>query len=146
MPYTFAGLWAGDAFVDTNSGVPLRATQFSVLLQDGVTLATLYTDRTKQSAAPNPATTDNNGNGAFYADPGIYLITCLNNTITVEVSADANEPTLHGGLAQILRGTGTPVSTVSAPVGSIYLREDGGPGSTLYVKESGSGATGWAAK
>lgn len=46
----------------------------------------------------------------------------------------------------ILSGTGTPESAVTAPVGSIFLRTDGGANTTLYVKESGSGNTGWAAK
>jgi hypothetical protein len=46
----------------------------------------------------------------------------------------------------IRRGTGSPQSVVTAPVGSIYLRDDGGAGSTLYVKESGTGNTGWVAK
>lgn len=48
--------------------------------------------------------------------------------------------------ARILSGTGTPESAVTAPVGSIYLRTDGGAGTSFYVKESGSGNTGWAAK
>lgn len=42
-------------------------------------------------------------------------------------------------------GTGTPESAVSAPVGTMFLRTDGGAGTTLYVKESGTGNTGWAA-
>jgi hypothetical protein len=40
-------------------------------------------------------------------------------------------------------GTGTPEGNVAAPVGSIYLRSDGGAASSAYVKESGTGATGW---
>jgi hypothetical protein len=43
-------------------------------------------------------------------------------------------------------GTGTPEGAVTAPVGTAYLRTDGGAGTTLYVKESGTGNTGWAAK
>lgn len=43
-------------------------------------------------------------------------------------------------------GTGTPEGAVTAPVGSLYSRTDGGAGTTLYVKESGTGNTGWAAK
>jgi len=43
-------------------------------------------------------------------------------------------------------GTGTPESSVTAPVGSLYTRTDGGASTTLYVKESGSGNTGWIAK
>jgi hypothetical protein len=46
----------------------------------------------------------------------------------------------------IRRGTGSPQGVVTAPVGSIYLRTDGGAATTLYVKESGIGATGWVAK
>lgn len=42
-------------------------------------------------------------------------------------------------------GTGSPEGVLSAPVGSQYLRSDGGTGTTLYVKESGTGNTGWRA-
>lgn len=41
---------------------------------------------------------------------------------------------------------GTPEGAVTAPVGSIVTRSDGGANTTLYVKESGSGNTGWVAK
>jgi hypothetical protein len=44
------------------------------------------------------------------------------------------------------RGEGSPEGVVTAPVGSAYLRSDGGAGTTLYVKESGTGNTGWVAK
>lgn len=43
-------------------------------------------------------------------------------------------------------GKGSPETVVTANVGTIFLREDGGIGTTLYVKESGTGNTGWAAK
>lgn len=45
----------------------------------------------------------------------------------------------------IRTGTGSPESAVAAPVGSLFLRTDGGASTTLYVKESGSGSTGWKA-
>lgn len=41
-------------------------------------------------------------------------------------------------------GSGTPEGSVTAVVGSTYRRSDGGAGTTLYVKESGSGNTGWS--
>jgi hypothetical protein len=50
------------------------------------------------------------------------------------------------GSTQVLTGAGTPERAVTAPVGSMFLRTDGGAGTTLYVKESGTGNTGWAAK
>lgn len=44
-------------------------------------------------------------------------------------------------------GSGSPETVVTAVVGSIYLRRDGGANTTLYVKESGAGTnTGWIAK
>lgn len=46
----------------------------------------------------------------------------------------------------IYMGTGSPEGVVTANVGSIYLRTDGGTGTTLYSKESGTGNTGWGAR
>lgn len=43
-------------------------------------------------------------------------------------------------------GTGSPESVVTANVGSLYLRKDGGATTTLYVKTSGTGNTGWTGK
>jgi hypothetical protein len=47
---------------------------------------------------------------------------------------------------QILTGPGAPEGAVTAPVCSLYLRTNGGASTTFCVKESGSGATGWACK
>lgn len=52
---------------------------------------------------------------------------------------------LTAGLT-IRTGNGSPETVVTALVGSLYLRLDGGANTTLYVKESGSAATGWIAK
>jgi hypothetical protein len=43
-------------------------------------------------------------------------------------------------------GSGSPESVVTAPVGSLFTRTDGGAATTLYVKETGTGSTGWVAK
>ena len=43
-------------------------------------------------------------------------------------------------------GAGSPEGVVTASVGSLYTRTDGGLLSTLYVKESGAGNTGWVSK
>lgn len=40
-------------------------------------------------------------------------------------------------------GTGSPESAVIAPPGTLYLRSDGSTGTVLYVKEIGTGSTGW---
>lgn len=41
-------------------------------------------------------------------------------------------------------GAGSPEGAVTANRGSLYSRTDGGAGTTLYVKESGTGNTGWS--
>jgi hypothetical protein len=46
----------------------------------------------------------------------------------------------------VLTGSGSPEGVVTAVVGKLYTRTDGGAGTTLYVKESGTGNTGWVAK
>lgn len=47
----------------------------------------------------------------------------------------------------ILRtGSNTPEGVITAPIGSLFLRVNGGAVTTLYVKESGAGNTGWVAK
>ncbi|MFT9496603.1 pyocin knob domain-containing protein [Anaerosolibacter sp.] len=46
----------------------------------------------------------------------------------------------------IRSGSGSPEGVVTAPVGTLYRRTDGGVGTTFYVKESGTGNTGWVAK
>lgn len=43
-------------------------------------------------------------------------------------------------------GYGSPETVITAPVGTTYHRLDGGAGTTLYVKESGTGNTGWVGK
>lgn len=43
-------------------------------------------------------------------------------------------------------GNGSPEGVIIASVGALYTRKDGGAGTTLYVKESGTGNTGWVAK
>lgn len=46
----------------------------------------------------------------------------------------------------VLSGNGSPEGEVTARVGTLYRRLDGGAGTCLYVKESGTSNTGWVAK
>lgn len=62
---------------------------------------------------------------------------------------DVPDPVLREKLTPagyVFRGSGTPEAVVTAPIGSLFLRTDGSTNTTLYVKESGTGNTGWAAK
>jgi hypothetical protein len=44
-----------------------------------------------------------------------------------------------------LAGSGSPEGVVTATVGSTFMRTNGGAVTSFYVKESGSGNTGWSA-
>ena len=45
-----------------------------------------------------------------------------------------------------VRVTGTPEAVVTAGIGTMALRRDGGASTSMYIKESGTGNTGWVAK
>ena len=57
-----------------------------------------------------------------------------------------SNPTYTATWPTIRAGAGSPEGVVTARIGSIYQRTDGGAGTSFYVKESGTGNTGWAAK
>lgn len=84
------------------------------------------------SASPFIAVNDHHATSKKYVDDAI-------------AAATPTEVTLSGGPVWS-SGTGSPESSVTAPVGSLYSRTDGGADTTLYVKESGTGNTGWVAK
>jgi hypothetical protein len=49
-------------------------------------------------------------------------------------------------LFQVFGGWGSPEASIAAPRGSLYLRTDAASAPALYVKDSGSGNTGWKSK
>ncbi len=67
---------------------------------------------------------------------------------TTDRWASAFVETLRPGVGTSLwtSGAGTPEGSKTAPVGSMYTDTSGGAGTTLYIKESGTGNTGWVAK
>ena len=75
------------------------------------------------------------------------VLTLLRSSGRVRIGAVGGTAGLEFGSGgpRIMAGTGSPESVVTAPVGSLWLRTNGGAGTTLYVKESGSGNTGWRA-
>jgi hypothetical protein len=58
-------------------------------------------------------------------------------------SVDGCQAAMRGYL---LTGLGSPEGVVTSSPGVLYLNLSGGPGVTLFVKESGTGSTGWVAK
>ena len=63
------------------------------------------------------------------------------------VSATAsNQIAIRAGDTKWYSAAGSPEGVVTAGVGSMYTNNTGGTGTTLYVKESGTGNTGWVSK
>lgn len=105
------------------------------------TLATLYDSLIGSTNLANPQTLDSYGKfrQPVYTDEAVIAtVTGLGNTPDHDTGVIPAQ--------MIFSGTGTPEASVTASVGALYLRTDGGAGTTLYVKESGSGNTGWVAK
>jgi hypothetical protein len=74
------------------------------------------------------------GNNSTYEIP--YLTTFYQNSYTGLLSENG---------AKLLSGNGTPEGFVTAPRGSQFTRINGGANTTLYIKETASGNTGWRA-
>lgn len=66
--------------------------------------------------------------------------------VTVIAQWGLNGLNINNTGARIMSGSGTPEGVMTAEVGSLFMRTDGGANTTLYVKESGSGNTGWVPK
>lgn len=49
----------------------------------------------------------------------------------------------QGSNIRVEYGTGTPEASITANIGSLFINKSGGSGTTLYVKQSGTGNTGW---
>jgi hypothetical protein len=100
-----------------------------IVLQDGsIILAVDGTTRTVGSAAAATARLTITDTSATFA-----------NTLQVIGGISTN-----GGSGTIQQGLGSPEGAITAIVGSIFMQLNGGAGSTLYVKESGTGNTGWS--
>ena len=105
------------------------------------------------SASATDAWTVVNQPGAGANAPSALLFTHAGTTGGAYVDFTGATAVLAATLAlksatgpTISSGSGSPEGSVIAPVGSLYTNILGGAGTTLYVKESGTGATGWAGK
>lgn len=107
------------------------------------------------AAAASAAAADLSATAALQAEANAELAevnaeTAETNAETAETNAVAAKEAAEAArdviLALVKTGTGTPEGAVTANVGTLFLRTDGGTSTTLYVKESGTGNTGWVAK
>lgn len=80
----------------------------------------------------------------FEFDPDSNAV--IRHAGAIMISTTSNGFTIDNTQTGIFVGSGTPEGAITSVVGSLYLRTDGGAGTTLYVKQSGSGNTGWVGK
>lgn len=78
-------------------------------------------------------------------DPSRSNLIPGNITFPNQVTYSDPTVTLASGIKIVVTGA-NPEGSITAPVGSLALRTTGGVGFAFYVKETGTGNTGWAAK
>jgi len=94
----------------------------------------------------------NTGGGAVTTASGLYVEARGAGTNRWGIEVVTDPIAVDGGYyigttgPRWLSGSGSPEGAVTAPVGSLYSRTDGGASTSLYVKESGIGNTGWVGK
>ena len=103
---------------------------------------------------PFPSRIDNSVPAAAVQYRGLVLHKVVRDSVTAEDAlywygkdrSSAADVYTQRVMTNVIEGTGSPNSVVSARVGTLYVDRSGGTSTTLYVKESGTGNTGWVAK
>lgn len=157
-----AALIGGSIKVSTKTGVALAEhaleTEPRVYFQNNSARAYLAMDSLTNALNVKSLTQTAEGSVSFKIDEGVFFYNSTYSGLPATASAmkigknsTTNRSITASGDIAINNsvwssGAGSPEGVVQASVGSMYTRTDGGAGSTLYVKESGTGNTGWVAK
>jgi hypothetical protein len=125
----------------------------------GITTNNFYNVFIGQSAGSTLVSGNNNAFFGYNAQPSATTVsnqfTYGDANVTVHRFTAGNISLVAAGASLVFTGNsgviwrtgaGTPEGAVTAPVGSLFTRTDGGANTTLYIKESGVGNTGWVAK
>lgn len=128
-------------FVATADGSELRSYRWGGFYCHAVSAGTMFTDELKAEALKSR-------HGFFYG-----------SVVASEIHAAGEEGEEDSGVVSaanyfklgpvfIFHGEGSPEGIFAAPIGSFYVNTDtlGSSPPTFYVKETGSGNTGWVAK
>jgi hypothetical protein len=84
--------------------------------------------------------------GTSTATPYVQLIAGASNAAKLYSTSFVMDGSIVAKTSVWSSGSGSPQGVVTGVVGCLYTRTDGGANTTLYVKESGTGNTGWVAK
>jgi hypothetical protein len=140
------------------NGTPLALGTVETFVTGTNTPLATYSDAALSSANTNPVELDANGEAwIFLANGGKYRIVVKDSAGATVWSQDGingdglgyqfeADSLKLGNVPTITTGTASPEGVVTAPIGSLFLRQDGSTSTTLYVKTAGAGDTGWTAK
>jgi hypothetical protein len=147
MSATYLGSVSGTK-IYTNTGLTIGSWVTNTNFVDIV--ASTLTGSSATSALSLTQTWNTTGNPtAIFANITNTASGATSNLIDLQVGGVSQFRVSRTGATQSLYerfGSGSPEGVVTAPVGARYSRTDGGAGTSFYVKESGTGNTGWIAK
>jgi hypothetical protein len=126
QPFSFINIQSGASNIFDVVGNVARTTTSAAMFLNGAT-------GSRWNAFANRSVLAGN-------DPGDVF-----NSNSITLNSFGKQININNTLL-LVTGSGSPNSVVSAPPGSLYLNFAGGASTTLYVKESGAGNTGWVAK
>lgn len=115
----------GPEGLEFTDGRPARNALVTIRHIDG-TMATLYLDKDKATAGPNPLHADGLGNVWFYAVPGEYRLVVNGATIPIAVPMHPDEPALTSPVVDWFTGDGPPSTVIGAGYGDMYVDESTG--------------------
>jgi hypothetical protein len=94
-------------------------------------------------------------NGGLFTNPPLVIGNIVEDGTKLALPPASKPWLVIGGIGgsgavrykpQMFWGEGSPEGVLAAGIGSLALRSDGGAGTSFYVKESGTGNTGWVSK
>lgn len=128
------------------SHIAVTGNRFSGWERTVVCYHAAVTAYTNISFLANDCSNDTNGGANFIATAGSATI----GTACVSIGNMENSGAIRDyydlqNRVSLEHNTGSPEGVFTAGIGSLFCRTNGGPSSTLYVKESGTGNSGWRA-
>ncbi len=154
LPYTDSSGFLADSPVVRESSTQVRCEKVRVgtggsnepLLYRAVFGGLAYLDLRDSSTTTNQAGVVVGHIGVQSTDSSTDPVEITPNSVNLPANGYVAFQSGSTPVPIIIAGIGSPEGVVTADKGSLFLRGDGGAGTCLYVKESGTGNTGWVAK
>lgn len=152
---SFATFWGGQYyFTSATVGTLSEIDVYNGLFGNTGTITVNGTFRLMNAAYSSAAVTVNTGGSFVQRAGGTILNTPTFNGGTQSLLGQSGSAKFLSNTFQLNSFTGqqwtaaagSPEGAVTAPIGSLFSRTDGGAGTSTYFKESGSGNTGWVAR